>query len=100
MTITSGNTLIALQPQYCSLAACVDPSSNGSNGARARPARARPTSRCLPDPHGTKRSPPWSPLSRREASCARRLADYTPAEFLADDLQTAQGYDVDINKAL
>ena len=27
-------------------------------------------------------------------------ADYAPAEFLGDDSQTAQGYDVDINKAL
>ena len=106
MTITKAHVLIALATAAAlPLAACADPntSSNGSTtGANATDASAATT------PYDVSSIPTVDEIAALvpdEVKTRGTLrngasADYAPAEFLGDDSQTPQGYDVDINRAL
>ena len=106
MTITKAHALIALAAAaVLPLAACADPtsSSNGSNaGASAAGTSAATTSYEVSQIPTNEEIAALVPAEVKARGILRNgaSADYAPAEFLADDLQTAQGYDVDINKAL
>ena len=106
MTITKAHALIALAAAaVLPLAACADPtsSSNGSNaGASAAGTSAATTSYDVSQIPTNEEIAALVPAEVKARGILRNgaSADYAPAEFLADDLQTAQGYDVDINKAL
>ena len=106
MTITKVHALIELAAAaVLPLAACADPtsSSNGSNaGASAAGTSAATTSYDVSQIPTNEEIAALVPAEVKARGILRNgaSADYAPAEFLADDLQTAQGYDVDINKAL
>ncbi len=94
MTINLAHALIALASRSArSLAACADPDPS-STIERTRPARARtrPSYDAPRSPTDEERSP-WSPLRLHEHS-AQWPRSTTRRQSSADDLQTAQGYDV------
>ena len=106
MTITKAHALIALAAAaVLPLAACADPTSVlqwiERRRERGRHERGHDLVRRLPDPTDEEIAA-LVPAEVKARGILRNgaSADYAPAEFLADDLQTAQGYDVDINKAL
>ena len=95
-TLTLASTMTAM-------AACADPATNTSTADTTTGATTSATS------HYDVSSIPTVdeiaalvPDEVKERGTLRNgaSADYAPAEFLGDDSQTAQGYDVDINKAL
>ena len=106
MTITKAHALIALAAAAAlPLAACADPatSSNGpSTGASASSSSAATTSydvSAIPTVDEIAALVP-DDVAKRGTLRNGASADYAPAEFLGDDSQTPQGYDVDINRAL
>ena len=106
MTITKAHALIALAAAAAlPLAACADPttSSNGpSTGANASSSSAATTSydvSAIPTVDEIAALVP-DDVAKRGTLRNGASADYAPAEFLGDDSQTPQGYDVDINRAL
>lgn len=106
MTITKAHALIALAAAAAlPLAACADPttSSNGpSTGANASSPSAATTSydvSAIPTVDEIAALVP-DDVAKRGTLRNGASADYAPAEFLGDDSQTPQGYDVDINRAL
>ena len=106
MTITKAHALIALAAAAAlPLAACADPttSSNGpSTGANASSSSAATTSydvSAIPTVDEIAALVP-DDVAKRRTLRNGASADYAPAEFLGDDSQTPQGYDVDINRAL
>ena len=106
MTITKAHVLIALATAAAlPLAACADPntSSNGSTtGANATDASAATTSYDVSSIPTVDEIAALVPDEVKTRGTLRNgaSADYAPAEFLGDDSQTPQGYDVDINRAL
>ena len=106
MTITKAHALIALAAAAAlPLAACADPatSSNGpSTGANTSSSSAATTSydvSAIPTVDEIAALVP-DDVAKRGTLRNGASADYAPAEFLGDDSQTPQGYDVDINRAL
>ena len=104
MTITKAHALFALAAAAAlPLAACADPTSstNGTTGG----SNASGTSTASDDDSQIPTVAEIANLVPEEVKARDVLrngasADYAPAEFLGEDLQTAQGYDVDINRAL
>ena len=106
MTITKAHALIALAAAAAlPLSACADPtsSSNGSGtGSTATNTSAAATSYDVSSIPTVDEIAALVPDEVKQRGILRNgaSADYAPAEFLGDDSQTAQGYDVDINRAL
>ena len=105
MTISKAHALIVLAAAAAlPLAACADPTSTSSstNGAETSAATAATTSYDVSKIPTVDEIAALVPDEVKERGTLRNgaSADYAPAEFLGDDSQTAQGYDVDINKAL
>ena len=105
MTISKAHALIVLAAAAAlPLAACADPTSTSSstNGAETSATTAAASSYDVSKIPTVDEIAALVPDEVKERGTLRNgaSADYAPAEFLGDDSQTAQGYDVDINKAL
>ena len=105
MTISKAHALIALAAAAAlPLAACADPTSTSSStsGSDASATTAATTSYDVSKIPTVDEIAALVPDEVKARGTLRNgaSADYAPAEFLGDDSQTPQGYDVDINKAL
>ena len=105
MTISKAHALIVLAAAAAlPLAACVDPTSTSSStsGSESTSAAATTASYDVSKIPTVDEIAALVPDEVKERGTLRNgaSADYAPAEFLGDDSQTPQGYDVDINKAL
>ena len=105
MTISKAHALIVLAAAAAlPLAACADPTSSGSStsGSDSSTAAATTASYDVSKIPTVDEIAALVPDEVKERGTLRNgaSADYAPAEFLGDDSQTPQGYDVDINKAL
>ena len=105
MTISKAHALIVLAAAAAlPLTACADPTSSGSstNGSDSSTATATTASYDVSKIPTVDEIAALVPDDVKESGTLRNgaSADYAPAEFLGDDSQTPQGYDVDINKAL
>ena len=105
MTISKAHALIVLAAAAAlPLAACADPTSTNSStsGSDSSSAAATTASYDVSKIPTVDEIAALVPDEVKERGTLRNgaSADYAPAEFLGDDSQTAQGYDVDINKAL
>ena len=105
MTISKAHALIVLAAAAAlPLAACVDPTSTSSStsGSESTSAAATTASYDMSKIPTVDEIAALVPDEVKERGTLRNgaSADYAPAEFLGDDSQTPQGYDVDINKAL
>ena len=105
MTISKAHALIVLAAAAAlPLAACVDPTSTSSStsGSDTSATTAATTSYDVSKIPTVDEIAALVPDEVKERGTLRNgaSADYAPAEFLGDDSQTPQGYDVDINKAL
>ena len=105
MTISKAHALIVLAAAAAlPLTACADPTSSGSstNGSDSSTATATTASYDVSKIPTVDEIAALVPDDVKERGTLRNgaSADYAPAEFLGDDSQTPQGYDVDINKAL
>ena len=105
MTISKAHALIVLAAAAAlPLAACVDPTSTSSSTSESKSNSAAATTAS----YDVSKIPTVDEIAAlvpdevKERGMLRNgaSADYAPAEFLGDDSQTPQGYDVDINKAL
>lgn len=105
MTISKAHALIVLAAAAAlPLAACADPTSTSSStsGSESTSAAATTASYDVSKIPTVDLIAALVPDEVKERGTLRNgaSADYAPAEFLGDDSQTPQGYDVDINKAL
>ena len=105
MTISKAHALIVLAAAAAlPLAACADPTSTSSStsGTDNSTAAATTASYDVSKIPTVDEIAALVPDDVKERGTLRNgaSADYAPAEFLGDDSQTPQGYDVDINKAL
>ena len=105
MTISKAHALIVLAAAAAlPLTACADPTSSGSStsGSDSSTAAATTASYDVSKIPTVNEIAALVPDDVKERGTLRNgaSADYAPAEFLGDDSQTPQGYDVDINKAL
>ena len=105
MTISKAHALIVLAAAAAlPLAACADPTSTSSStsGSDSTSAAATTASYDVSKIPTVDEIAALVPDEVKERGTLRNgaSADYAPAEFLGDDSQTPQGYDVDINKAL
>ena len=105
MTISKAHALIVLAAAAAlPLTACADPTSSGSStsGSDSSTAAATTASYDVSKIPTVDEIAALVPDEVKERGTLRNgaSADYAPAEFLGDDSQTPQGYDVDINKAL
>ena len=105
MTISKAHALIVLAAAAAlPLTACADPTSSGSStsGSDSSTAAATTASYDVSKIPTVDEIAALVPNDVKERGTLRNgaSADYAPAEFLGDDSQTPQGYDVDINKAL
>ncbi len=105
MTISKAHALIVLAAAAAlPLAACADPTSTSSStsGSESTSAAATTASYDVSKIPTVDEIAALVPDEVKERGTLRNgaSADYAPAEFLGDDSQTPQGYDVDINKAL
>ena len=105
MTISKAHALIAFAAVAAlPLAACADPTSTSSStsGSDSSTAAATTTSYDVSAIPTVDEIAALVPDEVKARGTLRNgaSADYAPAEFLGDDSQTAQGYDVDINRAL
>ena len=105
MTISKAHALIVLAAAAAlPLTACADPTSSGSStsGSDSSTAAATTASYDVSKIQTVDEIAALVPDDVKERGTLRNgaSADYAPAEFLGDDSQTPQGYDVDINKAL
>ena len=105
MTISKAHALIVLAAAAAlPLAACADPTSTSSStsGSDSSSAAATTASYDVSKIPTVDEIAALVPDDVKERGTLRNgaSADYAPAEFLGDDSQTPQGYDVDINKAL
>ena len=105
MTISKAHALIVLAAAAAlPLTACADPTSSGSStsGSDSSTAAATTASYDVSKIPTVDEIAALVPDDVKERGTLRNgaSADYAPAEFLGDDSQTPQGYDVDINKAL
>ena len=105
MTISKAHALIVLAAAAAlPLTACADPTSSGSStsGSDSSTAAATTASYDVSKIPTVDEIAAQVPDDVKERGTLRNgaSADYAPAEFLGDDSQTPQGYDVDINKAL
>ena len=85
------------------LAACSDPTTNTQTNTQSAPSTtAAPASYDVSAIPTVDEIAALVPDEVKQRGILRNgaSADYAPAEFLGDDSQTAQGYDVDINRAL
>ena len=101
MTISKAHALIALAAAAAlPLAACADPTS--TSGSDTSATTAATTSYDVSKIPTVDEIAALVPDEVKARGTLRNgaSADYAPAEFLGDDSQTPQGYDVDINKAL
>ena len=101
MTISKAHALIVLAAAAAlPLAACADPTS--TSGSESTSAAATTASYDMSKIPTVDEIAALVPDEVKERGTLRNgaSADYAPAEFLGDDSQTPQGYDVDINKAL
>ena len=105
MTISKAHALIVLAAAAAlPLAACADPTSTSSSTTESKSTSAAATTAS----YDVSKIPTVDEIAAlvpdevKERGTLRNgaSADYAPAEFLGDDSQTPQGYDVDINKAL
>ena len=105
MTISKAHALIVLAAAAAlPLAACADPTSTSSSTSGTDNSTAAATTAS----YDVSKIPTIDEIAAlvpddvKERGTLRNgaSADYAPAEFLGDDSQTPQGYDVDINKAL
>ena len=105
MTISKAHALIVLAAAAAlPLTACADPTSTSSSTSATDGSTAAPTTAS----YDVSKIPTVDEIAAlvpddvKERGTLRNgaSADYAPAEFLGDDSQTPQGYDVDINKAL
>ncbi len=106
MTITKAHALFALAAAAAlPLAACADPTAStngttgGSNASGTSSATASYDVSQIPTVAEIANLVP-DEVKARDVLRNGASADYAPAEFLGDDSQTPQGYDVDINRAL
>ena len=105
MTISKAHALIALAAAAAlPLTACADPTSTSSStsGSDTSATTAATTSYDVSKIPTVDEIAALVPDEVKARGTLRNgaSADYAPAEFLGDDSQTPQGYDVDINKAL
>ena len=105
MTISKAHALIALAAAAAlPLTACADPTSTSSStsGSDTSATTAATTSYDVSKIPTVDEIAALVPDDDKARGTLRNgaSADYVPAEFLGDDSQTPQGYDVDINKAL
>ena len=105
MTISKTHALIALAAAAAlPLTACADPASTSSStsGSGTSATSAATTSYDVSAIPTVDEIAALVPDDVKARGTLRNgaSADYAPAEFLGDDSQTPQGYDVDINKAL
>ena len=105
MTISKAHALIALAAAAAlPLTACADPASTSSStsGSGTSATSAATTSYDVSAIPAVDEIAALVPDEVKARGTLRNgaSADYAPAEFLGDDSQTPQGYDVDINKAL
>ena len=105
MTISKAHALIALAAAAAlPLTACADPTSTSSStsGSDTSATTAATTSYDVSKIPTVDEIAALVPDEVKARGTLRNVAsaDYAPAEFLGDDSQTPQGYDVDINKAL
>ena len=105
MTISKAHALIVLAAAAAlPLAACADPTatSSSTSGSESTSAAATTASYDVSKIPTVDEIAALVPDEVKERGTLRNgaSADYAPAEFLGDDSQTPQGYDVDINKAL
>lgn len=105
MTISKAHALIALAAAAAlPLTACADPASTSSStsGSGTSATSAATTSYDVSAIPTVDEIAALVPDEVKARGTLRNgaSADYAPAEFLGDDSQTPQGYDVDINKAL
>ena len=101
MTISKAHALIVLAAAAAlPLAACADPTSTSES--KSTSAAATTASYDVSKIPTVDEIAALVPDEVKERGTLRNgaSADYAPAEFLGDDSQTPQGYDVDINKAL
>lgn len=101
MTISKAHALIALAAAAAlPLTACADPTS--TSGSDTSATTAATTSYDVSKIPTVDEIAALVPDEVKARGTLRNgaSADYAPAEFLGDDSQTPQGYDVDINKAL
>ncbi|OFQ24191.1 ABC transporter substrate-binding protein [Actinomyces sp. HMSC062G12] len=102
MTITKARVLIACTAALTlSLAACADPTTTASGDSTTTSTGAAPAYdvSSIPTVDEIAALVP-DEVKQRGTLRNGASADYAPAEFLGEDSQTAQGYDVDITKAL
>ena len=105
MTISKAHALIVFAAAAAlALSACADPTSPSSSTSEAASSTATASTTSY-DVAAIPTVDEIAALVPNEVKTRGTLrngasADYAPAEFLGDDSQTAQGYDVDINKAL
>lgn len=105
MTISKAHALIVFAAAAAlPLSACADPTSPSSSTSEAASSTATASTTSY-DVAAIPTVDEIAALVPNEVKTRGTLrngasADYAPAEFLGDDSQTAQGYDVDINKAL
>ncbi|WP_455149120.1 ABC transporter substrate-binding protein [Schaalia odontolytica] len=105
MTISKAHALIVFAAAATlPLSACADPTSPSSSTSEAASSTATASTTSY-DVAAIPTVDEIAALVPNEVKTRGTLrngasADYAPAEFLGDDSQTAQGYDVDINKAL
>ena len=109
MTISKAHALIALAAAAAlPLAACADPTSTNSSTSSSTSGTDTSTGAVTTASYDVSKIPTVDDIAAlvpdevKQRGTLRNgaSADYAPAEFLGDDSQTAQGYDVDINKAL
>ena len=109
MTISKAHALIALAAAAAlPLAACADPTSTNSSTSSSTSGTDTSTAAATTTSYDVSKIPTVDDIAALvpdEVKARGTLrngasADYAPAEFLGDDSQTPQGYDVDINKAL
>ena len=109
MTISKAHALIALAAAAAlPLAACADPKSTNSATSSSTSGMDTSTAAATTTSYDVSKIPTVDEIAAlvpdevKERGTLRNgaSADYAPAEFLGDDSQTPQGYDVDINKAL
>lgn len=105
MTISKAHALIVFAAAAAlALSACADPTSPSSSTSEAASSTATASTTsydvaAIPTVDEIAALVP-NDVKTRGTLRNGASADYAPAEFLGDDSQTAQGYDVDINKAL
>lgn len=106
MTISKARIVIACAATLAlPLAACADPQAAPTGAATTSAPGATPSSVSAYDVSDIPTVDAIAALVPTDVKARGTLrngasADYAPAEFLGDDSQTAQGYDVDITRAL